>query len=77
MSERNRVLVTGTAIASAVGICILVAKYRMQILKQIKWIVNYNNPLRNQQIQVVGGVEECRLLMRNLKTYVIFVHFNF
>lgn len=74
MSEENRPHFTGTAIAAAagIGLCFVVAKYRTQILKQLKCIINYNDPLRNQRIQVISGVEECRLLMRNLKTYVKF-----
>lgn len=67
MSKENRPLFTGTTIAAAagIGLCLVVAKYRTQILKQLKF---FSDPLRNQQIQVVSGVEECRILMRNLKT---------
>lgn len=70
MSKENRPPFTRTTVAAAagIGLCLVVAKYRTQILKQLKCIINYNNPLRNQQIQVVSGVEECRILMRNLKT---------
>lgn len=79
MSEHNRPNFTGTAIAAAtgIGLCLVVAKYRTQILKQLKFIINYNDPLRNQRIQVISGVEECRLLMRNLKTYVQFNRISF
>lgn len=72
MSQQNR-SITGATIATAaagIGLCFVVAKYRTQIFKKLKLIVNYNDPLRNQQIQVVTGVEECRALMRNLKSYV-------
>lgn len=74
MSREDRPHFTGTAIATVagIGLCMVVAKYRTQILKQLKNIINYKDPLRNQQIQVVTNIEECRLLMRNLKTYVTF-----
>lgn len=74
MSQENRPLLTGTAVATVagIGLCMVVAKYRTHILKQLKNIINYNDPLRHQQIQVVSSIEECRLLMRNLKTYVQF-----
>ena len=71
MSEENRPVFTGATIAAAaagIGVCLVVTKYRTQILKKLKRILNYNDPLRNQQIQVINNVEECRAVMRNLKT---------
>lgn len=72
MSQQNRQL-TGTAIATAaagIGLCFVVAKYRTQILRKLKLIIDYKNPLRNQQIHVISNVEECRTFMRHLKSYV-------
>lgn len=71
MSEQNRTVFTGATIAAAaagIGVCLVVTKYRTHILKRLKRILNYNDPLRNQQIQVINNVEECRAVMRNLKT---------
>lgn len=76
MAEQNRPLFAGSKIVTAgigIGICLLVAKYRTPILKQLKSLINYNDPLRNQQIHVVTGVEECRSLMHKLKTYACLV----
>lgn len=69
MNQQSRTISTGAAIASAagIGLCFVVAKYRAQIFKQLKLVIN-NDPLRNQQIHVVSGIEECRVLMRKLKT---------
>ncbi|XP_055323361.1 exonuclease 3'-5' domain-containing protein 2 isoform X2 [Sitodiplosis mosellana] len=72
MSEQNRPGFTTTTIAAAaagIGLCFVVTKYRTQILKKLKIILNSSDPLRNQQIQVINNVEECRALMRNLKTH--------
>lgn len=74
MSEHNRPIVTGTTIAAAaagISLCFVVTKYRSQILKKLKNIINYNDSLRNQEIQVISNVEDCRKIMRNLKTYVL------
>lgn len=71
MSENNRPVFTGTTIATAaagIGICFVVTKYRQQILKKLKFVINYKDPLRNQQIEVINNVEECRTIMRNIKT---------
>lgn len=72
MSQENRSFPSGATVATVagIGICMIAVKYRTQILKQIKNIINYNYPLRNQQIHVLANIEECRSLMRNLKTYV-------
>lgn len=72
MTEQNRTFFTGTKIVTAgigIGVCILVAKYRTPILKQIKSLISYSDPLRNQQIHVVSGVDECRALMHKFKMY--------
>lgn len=73
MAEQNRPFFTSTKMVTAgigIGICILFAKYRTPILKQLKSLVSYD-PLRNQQIHVVNNVEECRLLMHKLKKYAL------
>lgn len=75
MAEQNRPIFTGTKIVTTgigIGICILVAKYRTPILKQLKSLINYSDPLRNQQIHVVSCIEECRSLMHKLKMYTSF-----
>lgn len=75
MAEQNRPAFPGTRIVTAgigIGICVLVAKYRTPILKQLKTLINYGDPLRNQRIHVISGVEECRSLMHQLKTYAEF-----
>lgn len=78
MSQQSRSYLTGTAIATVAGIsiCLAIAKYRTQVLRNLKWILNYKDPLRNQQVQLISGVEECRSVMRNLKTYVQFYRFR-
>lgn len=71
MSEQERPVFTGGKIAAAaagIGVCLVITKYRTPILKKLKRFLNYNDPLRNQQIQVINNVEECRAVMRNLKT---------
>lgn len=76
MSQENRPFSTGTVIAAtaaSIGFCFVITKYRAPILNSLKFFMSYKDPLRNQQIQVVSSVEECRTLMRNLKTYIIFV----
>lgn len=57
------------AAAAGVGIFLLFKKYRTQIWRQINSIVNYNDPLRNQEIQVVTDEEECETFMHKLKRY--------
>lgn len=72
MAEQNRSAFTGSKIVTAgigIGICILLTKYRSPILRQLKSLFNYSDPLRNQQIHVVSGIDECRSLMHKLKTY--------
>lgn len=72
MSQHNR-QITGTAIVTAaagVGLCLLVTKYRTQILSKLKCLTNYDNPLRNQKIHVIDTVDECRKLMRTIKSCV-------
>lgn len=72
MAEQNRPAFMGSKIVTAgigIGVCVLVAKYRTPIWKQLKTLINYGDPLRNQQIHVVSGVEECRSLMHQLKAY--------
>lgn len=71
MTEQNRTVLTGTTIAvtaAGIGLCCLITKYRAPIFKQLRQIINYNDPLRNQEIQVINNVDECRTLMNKLKT---------
>lgn len=76
MSQREQSLLKGSTIvatAAGIGFCFVVSKYRIPIFKQIKMIANYKDPLRNQEIRIIDTLEECRTLMRNLKTYVLII----
>lgn len=69
MTEGNRTILNKTAVATVagIGVCFFVAKYRMQILYKLKTLLNYKDPLRYQRVHVVTSVDECRVLMQNLK----------
>lgn len=69
MNDGNRQVWNGATLVTVAGIsvCLFVAKYRSQIFYRFRKILDYKNPLRNQKIQVVNSVDECRLLMRNIK----------
>lgn len=51
----------------AIGFGFLVTKYRLQILSQLRKLLSLKDPLRNQQVHVVDNVDECRVVMRDIR----------
>lgn len=70
MSYDKKQLWNGKALATVagIGVCFFVARYRSQIWQKFKILLDYKNPLRNQQVHIVSNIDECRKLMRNLKS---------
>lgn len=70
MNEGNRQLWAKTALVTAagIGVCLVATKYRSQIYQKLQSIANYKNPLRNQKVEIVSSVDECRALLRNIKS---------
>lgn len=70
MRDESQHVWNGTALATVagIGVCLVVAKYRQQILHQFQAILRYKNPLRHQKIEIVSTIDECRTLMRNMKS---------
>ncbi|XP_031626495.1 exonuclease 3'-5' domain-containing protein 2 [Contarinia nasturtii] len=72
MSQENQFPFKGStlaATAAGIGLCFVAVKYRSPIIKQIKVMANYTDPLRNQKVRVIDTVDECRTLMRNMKMH--------
>lgn len=72
MSNKSRSLVSTTLFASlaGIGVCYFVAKYHARILKRIRLVLDYRNPLRHQTINVVTNTEECGRVVKQLKRFV-------
>lgn len=69
MSGRNKNITTAmVALAGGVGVCYVLAKYRANILRQIRLVRNFSDRLRHQQVHVVNNAEDCRRVMKNLKS---------
>lgn len=68
MSEKNRNITTAMMALAGVGVCYVLAKYRTDILRQIRLLRNFRDRLRHQQVHVVNNAEDCRKIMKNLRS---------
>lgn len=69
MSGKSKSLVSSPLVASlaGIGVCYLMAKYHARILKRIRLILDYRNPLRYQTIEVINNADDCRRVVGQLK----------
>lgn len=68
MSDRNKNITTAMVALAGVGVCYVLAKYRADILRQIRLLRNLGDRLRHQQVHVVSNAEDCQKIMKNLQS---------
>lgn len=68
MSDRNKNITTAMMAIAGVGVCYVLAKYRADILRQIRLLRNFHDRFRYQQIHVVNNAEDCRKVLGTLKS---------
>lgn len=52
---------------AGIGVCYFVARYHARILKRIRLILDYRNPLRYQTIEVINNAEDCQRVVGQLR----------
>lgn len=69
MTAKERSIWSSTVVASlaGLGVCYLVAKYHTRILKRIRLVLDYRNPLRHQTIEIINNVEDCNRVVNKFK----------
>lgn len=69
MTDKSKGILSSTLVASlaGIGVCYFVAKYHTRILKKIRLVLDYRNPLRHQVIEVVNNAEDCLRVVNKLK----------
>lgn len=70
MNDRNKTLTTLASIVG-IGLCCVLVKYRSRVYRQLRFLADFRNPLRYQNIKIVNNADECRQVMGNLKLYVL------
>lgn len=68
MSDKNKNIATAMVALAGVGVCYMLAKYRTDILRQIRLLRNFRDRLRHQQVHVVNNAEDCRKILKNLRS---------
>lgn len=69
MNDGNGTSLNKTTVATVAGIgaFLLIARYRQQIGKKLRNLINYKDPMRYQKIHVISNVDECRRVMTTLR----------
>lgn len=68
MSERNKNITAAMIALAGVGVCYMLAKYRADILQQIRLLRYFRDRLRHQQVHIVTNAEDCRKVVNILKS---------
>lgn len=68
MQQKHKLIVS-TALFATLGISVLyvLRKYNKNIIHRLQRVLDYRNPLRNQQIEVLNNFDDCKKIVERLQ----------
>lgn len=77
MQQKHKIIVS-TALFATLGISVLyvIRKYNGNIIHRLRRVLDYRNPLRNQQIEVLSNYDDCKTIVEKLQKLVYVIGGN-